>query len=58
MTKDRKITASEIIYLRRTHHVVYVYPGKKEVQVDGFKRYIITELEIAALRQANNGLVN
>lgn len=52
------ITASEIIYLRRHNHVVYVYPRKREVSVDGFKRYMITEQELSALRQANNGLTN
>ena len=54
----KTITASEVIYLGRHNHVAYVYPKKHEVHVDGYKRYAITENELATLRQANNGLVN
>jgi len=52
------ITAAEIIYMRRHNRVVYVYPRKHEVSVDGFKGYRITANELAALKQANNGFVN
>lgn len=52
------ITAAEIIFMRRHNHVAYVYPRKHEVRVDGHKRYRITDRELAALKQANNGFVN
>lgn len=53
-----RISAAEIIHLRRHHHVVYVYTRLKDVMVDGFKRYTITARELQALYQANNGLAN
>lgn len=52
------ITAAEIIFMRRHNRVAYVYPRKHEVRVDGHKRYRITDRELAALKQANNGFVN
>ena len=58
MKKEASITAAEIVYLRRTHHAVYVCPRLKEVRVDGYKQYRITDHELAELRQAHNGLVN
>lgn len=56
--KMESITAAEIIFMRRHNHVAYVYPRKHEVRVDGHKRYRITDRELAALKQANNGFVN
>ncbi len=56
--KVQSITAATIIHLRQTNHVVYVYPRRAQVSVDGSKRYSIAARELASLRQANNGLVN
>ena len=58
MARSQRISAAEIIYLRRSGHAAAVYTRGHEVVVDGFKRYTITVRELHALYQANNGFAN
>lgn len=50
------ISTSEAVNLINTGRVVYAYPRKKIVVVNGFKRYSASTATIAAIKQANQAI--
>jgi len=49
----RTITVKEVLELKRTGHVVFAYPRKGRIVVDGFKHYQASHAAIEAAKAKN-----